>query len=95
MQNPEAIMSEKTADRAIQRTSPVASEIDTSLTAEQRAERELAKLDEGMDLIMAKPENRARLRRCRSRPRRMNDNGKRHGRRRQTENVRRRRCGTP
>ena len=29
--------------------------------AEQRAERELAKLDEGMDLIMAKPENRAAL----------------------------------
>jgi TM2 domain-containing membrane protein YozV len=61
MKNPEATMSEKTAERAIQRTSPVASEIDTSLTAEQRAERELAKLDEGMDLIMAKPENRAAL----------------------------------
>jgi hypothetical protein len=53
---------EKTADRA----RPAPSESPNSaqgpaLTAEERAERELAKIDEQMDEIMAKPENRAAL----------------------------------
>ena len=56
-------MSEKTAERPLSRPAtesrPAAS--GPALSAQERAEREIAQIDEQLDVIMTKPENRAAL----------------------------------
>lgn len=56
-------MSEKTAERSPARlaTESPSAAPGQALTAQERADRELAQIDEQLDVIMAKPENRAAL----------------------------------
>lgn len=57
-------MSEKTAERPPARLateSPASAAPGRALTAQERADRELAQIDEQLDVIMTKPENRAAL----------------------------------
>lgn len=58
-------MSEKTAERPLSRpataTESSPAKRGPALSAQERAEREIAQIDEQLDVIMAKPENRAAL----------------------------------
>ena len=56
-------MSEKTAERPLSRPASATESRPSgpALSAQERAEREIAQIDEQLDVIMTKPENRAAL----------------------------------